>query len=100
MVILGKSLSGGVYPVSAVLADNEIMDQIKPGEHGSTWGGNPMAAAVAKAGLEVILKENLTENSLKLGNIFYSELNRIFGSKSWVKEIRGGRGLYAGIQLT
>jgi acetylornithine/succinyldiaminopimelate/putrescine aminotransferase len=56
-----------------------------------------LAAAVAKAGLEVILKENLSENSLKLGNIFYSELNRIFGSKSWVKEIRGGRGLYAGI---
>lgn len=100
MVVLGKSLSGGVYPVSAVLADNEVMDQIKPGEHGSTWGGNPMAAAVAKAGLEVILNEKLTENSLELGNQFYRDLNNIFGKKSWVKEIRGGKGLYAGIQLT
>ena len=67
MVILGKSLSGGTYPVSALLADNEIMDEIKPGEHGSTWGGNPVAAAVAKAGLEVILNEKLSENSLQLG---------------------------------
>lgn len=59
-----------------------------------------MAAVVAKAGLEVILNENLTENSLKLGKVFYSELNRIFETKSWCKEVRGGRGLYAGIQLS
>ena len=99
MVILGKSLSGGTYPVSAVLADNEVMEQIKPGEHGSTWGGNPMAAAVAKAGLEVLLQENLTENSFVLGNKFYAELQRIFSNKSWLKEVRGGRGLYAGLHL-
>jgi ornithine--oxo-acid transaminase len=63
MLILGKALSGGVYPVSAVLADDDIMDVIKPGQHGSTFGGNPIAARVAIAALEVVRDENLAQNA-------------------------------------
>ena len=70
ILILGKALSGGVLPVSAVLADDEIMMCIKPGEHGSTYGGNPLACAVAKAALEVIKDENLEDNALKMGEVF------------------------------
>lgn len=69
ILILGKALSGGVFPVSAVLASDEIMLCIKPGEHGSTYGGNPLACKVAKAALEVLLDENLAENSEKMGKI-------------------------------
>lgn len=100
MVILGKSLAGGVYPVSCVLADDKVMNPIKPGEHGSTWGGNPLAAAVATAGLEVILEEKLTENSYNLGIIFKKELDNIFGKRSWMREVRGGRGLYGGLLIS
>lgn len=60
---MGKALSGGFYPVSAVLADNAVMDLIKPGDHGSTYGGNPMAAAIAKTSIEVLFEENMIENS-------------------------------------
>jgi len=68
MVTLGKSLSGGFIPISCVLADNEVMDLIKPGDHGSTFGGSPLAAAVGMAALDVILEEGLVENSLKMGD--------------------------------
>ncbi len=77
MVILGKALSGGVYPVSAVLADDDIMLCIKPGQHGSTFGGNPVAARVAVTALEVIRDEKLAENAEQLGQIFRNELSMI-----------------------
>ena len=89
ILVLGKALSGGVFPVSAVLADDEIMLCIKPGEHGSTFGGNPLACAVAKAALEVIVDENLAENALKLGEIFRSELNKYIKGSNIIKLIRG-----------
>jgi ornithine--oxo-acid transaminase len=90
ILILGKALSGGVYPVSAVLADNEIMLTIKPGEHGSTFGGNPIAAKVAIAALEVVKNEQLAENSEKLGKIFRHEFSTI---KSQMIELVRGKGL-------
>lgn len=77
ILILGKALSGGVFPVSAVLADDEVMLCIKPGEHGSTFGGNPLACRVAKAALEVVLEEKLAENALRLGEIFRTEMEAI-----------------------
>ncbi|GAB5558285.1 MAG: ornithine--oxo-acid transaminase [Schleiferiaceae bacterium] len=89
MIVLGKAISGGVYPVSAVLADNEIMDVIKPGQHGSTFGGNPMAAKVATAALEVIEEEKLTQNARRLGEIFRSELNAFAETSPLVKMVRG-----------
>jgi ornithine--oxo-acid transaminase len=90
VLILGKALSGGVYPISAVLADNDIMLCIKPGEHGSTFGGNPMAAKVAIAALEVIKDEKLAENAERLGKIFRAELLNI---KSDRIELIRGKGL-------
>ena len=74
LLILGKAISGGVFPVSAVLADDEIMLCIQPGEHGSTFGGNPLACKVAQASLEVVIDENLAENAFRLGKIFRKEL--------------------------
>jgi len=74
LLILGKAISGGVFPVSAVLADDEIMLCIQPGEHGSTFGGNPLACKVAQAALEVVIDENLSENAYRLGKIFRKEL--------------------------
>lgn len=90
ILILGKALSGGVYPVSAVLADNDIMLVIKPGEHGSTFGGNPVAAKVAIAALSVIRDEKLAENSERLGKIFRDELKKV---KSERIELVRGKGL-------
>ncbi|MFA5816863.1 MAG: ornithine--oxo-acid transaminase [Bacteroidales bacterium] len=90
VLILGKALSGGVYPISAVLADDDIMLTIKPGEHGSTFGGNPMAAKVAIAALEVIKDEKLAENAERLGKIFRAELLNI---KSDRIELIRGKGL-------
>ncbi|MCD4745698.1 MAG: ornithine--oxo-acid transaminase [Bacteroidales bacterium] len=90
MLILGKALSGGIYPISAVLADDEIMLCIKPGEHGSTFGGNPVAAKVAIAALEVVKDENLAERAEKLGNIFRDEINKI---DSDMIELVRGKGL-------
>jgi len=90
MLILGKALSGGVYPVSAVLADDDIMLVIKPGQHGSTFGGNPVAAKVAITALEVIRDEKLAENAMRLGAIFREELRRI---KSDRVELVRGKGL-------
>jgi ornithine--oxo-acid transaminase len=89
LLILGKALSGGVYPVSAVLCDNAIMEVIKPGQHGSTFGGNPLAAKVAMAALGVVLEENLIVNARKLGEIFRSEMNRIIAKSDLVKFVRG-----------
>lgn len=89
ILILGKALSGGVYPVSAVFSSNEIMDVIKPGQHGSTFGGNPLACAVAIAALEVVKNEALAENSEKLGKLFRSELNKFIETNNLVKLVRG-----------
>ncbi len=87
ILILGKALGGGVLPVSAVLANDEIMLLLKPGQHGSTFGGNPRACRVAIAALEVIKEENLAENSFRLGNIFRAELKKI--ESPLIKEVRG-----------
>ncbi len=89
ILILGKALSGGVYPVSAVLANNEIMNVIKPGQHGSTFGGNPLAAVVAIAALQVVKDEKLAENADKLGQIFRAELQKFALTNSLVKLVRG-----------
>lgn len=89
ILILGKALSGGAYPVSAVLANNEIMNVIKPGQHGSTFGGNPVAAAVAIAALDVVKDENLVQNARKLGEIFRNKLNEYIASSSIVTLVRG-----------
>lgn len=89
IVILGKALSGGAYPVSAVLADDDIMDCIRPGEHGSTYGGNPLACAVAMAALEVVVDENLAENAERLGKIFREEMNKLSEESEMVKLVRG-----------
>jgi len=98
MVVLGKAISGGVYPVSAVLADNDIMGVIKPGQHGSTFGGNPLAAAVAIAALEVIENENLAANAYKLGKLFRKEMKRIIENSDLVNKVRG-RGLLNAILI-
>jgi ornithine--oxo-acid transaminase len=89
ILILGKALSGGVYPVSAVLANDNIMNVIKPGSHGSTFGGNPVAAAVAIAALEVVRDEKLAENAERLGELFRSELNKYIQTSNIVKLVRG-----------
>ena len=96
ILILGKALSGGVYPVSAVLADDEIMLCIKPGEHGSTFGGNPIAGKVAVAALKVIKDEKLTENAERLGIIFREEIGKI---KSEMVELVRGKGLLNAIVI-
>lgn len=89
MVTLGKALSGGFYPVSAVLADDEIMKVIKPGEHGSTFGGNPIACAVGIAAIKVLKEENLAENAFKMGALFREEMNAYIKDSKVVKKIRG-----------
>lgn len=89
ILILGKALSGGAYPVSAVLANNAIMNVIKPGNHGSTFGGNPIAAAVAMAALEVVAEEKLAINADRLGKIFREELNAFCQTNTLVKAVRG-----------
>lgn len=89
ILVLGKAISGGVYPVSAVLANNSIMNVIKPGNHGSTFGGNPVAAAVAIAALEVVRDEKLAENAEVLGQLFRSELNKYIATCKIVNMVRG-----------
>jgi len=96
MMIIGKALSGGFYPVSAVLADKPILGLIQPGEHGSTFGGNPLGAAVAIAALEVIEEENLIENSKELGQYILDYLEEI--PKKNIHDIRG-KGLFIGVEL-
>lgn len=89
ILILGKALSGGVYPVSAVLANNDIMNVIKPGQHGSTFGGNPIAAAVAMAALDVIYDEKLPQNARILGELFRAEMNKYIANSNIVTLVRG-----------
>ena len=89
ILILGKAMSGGVYPVSAVFANDEIMNVIKPGQHGSTFGGNPVACAVAIAALEVVKNESLAKNSELLGNLFRSELQKFIDTNDLIKLVRG-----------
>ena len=89
ILILGKALSGGVYPVSAVLANDEVMMVIKPGQHGSTFGGNPIAAKVGVAALEVVKNEQLSLNARKLGILFRKEMQRIIDSTDLVVKVRG-----------
>ncbi|MFN2206507.1 MAG: aminotransferase class III-fold pyridoxal phosphate-dependent enzyme, partial [Candidatus Promineifilaceae bacterium] len=93
---LGKALSGGYYPVSAVLSDNEVLGLFQPGDHGSTFGGNPLAAAVSRAALDVIVDEDLCGRSAELGAYFKGRLERIECDD--VKEVRG-RGLFIGMEM-
>ncbi|HEX2254479.1 MAG TPA: ornithine--oxo-acid transaminase [Thermoanaerobaculia bacterium] len=96
VVILGKALSGGLYPVSAILADDEVMGVFSPGDHGSTYGGNPVAAAVARAALRVLVEERMVERSAELGAYMLERLAMI--DSPHVAEVRG-RGLWIGIEL-
>ncbi|MEC8682470.1 MAG: ornithine--oxo-acid transaminase [Bacteroidota bacterium] len=89
ILILGKALSGGAYPVSAVLANDPVMNVIKPGQHGSTFGGNPVAGAVAMAALQVIQDENLAENAEALGKLFRAKLNEYIETSTIVSLVRG-----------
>jgi ornithine--oxo-acid transaminase len=98
LLILGKALSGGVYPVSAVLADRAIMDVIQPGQHGSTFGGNPLGVTLAKTALGVIREEKLTQNARKLGKIFRAKMTEYISGSSIVNLVRG-RGLLNAILI-
>ncbi|WP_200974559.1 ornithine--oxo-acid transaminase [Echinicola sp. 20G] len=89
MLILGKAISGGFYPVSAVLADDEIMEVILPGQHGSTFGGNPLGAKVAMTALNVVKDENLAENAEKLGELFRARIQKLVDKSPFVKLVRG-----------
>ncbi len=89
ILILGKALSGGVYPVSAVLANDDIMGVIRPGNHGSTFGGNPIAAAVVMVALEVVKEENLAQNAQELGELFREEMNKFIATCNIVTKVRG-----------
>ncbi|MBL3657072.1 ornithine--oxo-acid transaminase [Fulvivirga sediminis] len=89
MVLLGKALSGGAYPVSAVLADNEVMEVIKPGQHGSTFGGNPLGCKVAMAALEVVEEEKLAKNAYKLGIIFRERMAKLIEKTDKLSLVRG-----------
>jgi len=97
VVIIGKALGGGCLPISAILADDEVMGVFRPGDHGSTFGGNPLACAVARTALKVLVEEGMVENSATLGAYFIERL-RALGSRH-VKEIRG-KGLWIGVELT
>jgi ornithine--oxo-acid transaminase len=96
LTLIGKALSGGFYPVSAVLSNTEVMDVLQPGEHGSTFGGNPLACAVARTALKVLIEDNMIENAQKMGIYFLYELNLI--KNPIIKEVRG-KGLMIGIEL-
>ena len=96
LTIIGKALSGGFYPISAVLSNKEVLGVFKPGDHGSTFGGNPLACAVARAALKVLVEEKLIENSAKLGSYMMDRLREI--PSPHVKEIRG-KGLMIGVEL-
>jgi len=96
MMVIGKSLGGGCYPISAVLANREILGVFKPGEHGSTFGGNPLACAVAREAIRVTREEKLVENAAELGGYFLAKLRTI--KSKHIKEIRG-RGLLIGVEL-
>ncbi len=98
ILILGKALSGGMLPVSAVLADDEIMLGIKAGEHGSTYGGNPLACRVAQEALQIIKDEGLVENSERMGRLFRKGLQELAHTCSWIKEVRG-KGLLNAVEV-
>lgn len=89
VLILGKAISGGVFPVSAVLANDDIMEVIRPGNHGSTFGGNPLACAVAMAALEVVKEDKLAENAFQLGELFRSEMQKLIAESDLVRLVRG-----------
>jgi ornithine--oxo-acid transaminase len=97
IVIIGKALAGGFYPVSGILADDEVMGVFKPGDHGSTFGGNPLGCAVARAALRVLVDEGMIDNSAKQGTYFLDRLRQIDSPR--IQEVRG-RGLWIGLQLT
>jgi len=98
LTLVGKALSGGFYPISAVLSNKEVLGVLRPGEHGSTFGGNPLACAVARAALKVLVEENLIENAAETGARFLNGLRRELGSHPLVREVRG-RGLLIGMEL-
>lgn len=98
ILVLGKALSGGVYPVSAVLADKKIMDVIQPGQHGSTFGGNPVAARVAIEALKIVREEDLMSNAFELGVLFREEMNDLKSKCALIKEVRG-KGLLNAIAI-
>jgi ornithine--oxo-acid transaminase len=97
VVIIGKALGGGVYPISAVLSSREILGVYRPGDHGSTFGGNPLACAAAREALRVLVEENLIQRSAELGQYFMNRLREI--NRPYIKDIRG-RGLFIGIELS
>ncbi|MCD7034907.1 ornithine--oxo-acid transaminase [Metabacillus sp. GX 13764] len=97
MYILGKALGGGVFPISCIAADKDVLGVFNPGSHGSTFGGNPLACAVSIAALDVLVDEKLSERSLELGNYFQEKLSEISNPK--IKEVRG-KGLFIGVELT
>jgi len=94
--LIGKALSGGFYPISAVLSNTEVLGVLRPGEHGSTFGGNPLACAVARTALKVLIEEGMIENSAAMGSYFLGELKRI--KNPFIREVRG-RGLMIGVEL-
>jgi ornithine--oxo-acid transaminase len=96
ITLIGKSLSGGFYPISAVLSNAEVLGVFMPGDHGSTFGGNPLACAVARVALKVLIEENMIENSAAMGHYFLSQLKTI--RSPYIKEVRG-RGLFIGVEL-
>jgi ornithine--oxo-acid transaminase len=96
LVIIGKALSGGFYPVSAVLGSKEVLGVFKPGDHGSTFGGNPLAARVARESLSVLIEENMIENSARMGEYFLGKLKQI--KSKHIVEVRG-KGLWIGVEL-
>jgi ornithine--oxo-acid transaminase len=95
-LILGKALSGGMYPISAFVSTEEVMGVFNPGDHGSTFGGNPLAAAIGQAALDVIMEEKLADRALEMGNYFMEKLRGI--QSDHIKEVRG-RGLLIGVEL-
>ena len=97
LTLIGKALSGGFYPVSAVLSNKEVMDVLRPGEHGSTFGGNPLACAIARTALKVLIEENMIENTVVMGEYFLSQLLQT--KSPYIKEVRG-KGLMIGVELT
>ena len=96
MTLVGKALSGGFYPVSAVLSNSEVLGVLKPGQHGSTFGGNPLACAIARAALKALTEEGMIENSARMGDYFMAGLRSI--RSNLVKEVRG-RGLMLAVEL-
>jgi ornithine--oxo-acid transaminase len=96
LTLIGKALSGGFYPISAVLSNKEVMDVLRPGEHGSTFGGNPLACAIARTALKVLVEENMIENAAVMGDYFLSNLSQI--QTPHIKEVRG-KGLMLAVEL-